>query len=47
MSLVEQYVTEVGKNLPRKTHSDIEAEIRSLIDDMLEDRSKQAGRAPD
>jgi hypothetical protein len=47
MSLVDQYVTEVGKTLPRKTHSDIEAEIRSLIDDMLEDRSKQVGRAPD
>jgi hypothetical protein len=47
MSLVDQYVTEVGKNLPRKTHSDIEAEIRSLIEDMLEDHSKQEGRAPD
>ena len=47
MSLVDRYVSEVGKNLPRKTHSDIEAEIRSLIDDMLEDRSKQEGRVLD
>jgi hypothetical protein len=47
MSLVDRYVTEVGKNLPRKTRSDIEAEIHSLIDDMLEDRSKNEGRTQD
>jgi len=47
MSLVERYVSEVGKNLPRKTRSDIEAEIRSSIDDMLDDRAKKEGRAPD
>jgi hypothetical protein len=47
MSLVDRYVSEVGKNLPRKTRIDIEAEIRSLIEDMLDDRSKKDGRVQD
>lgn len=47
MNLIESYVTEVGKHLPRKNRLDIEAELRSTLEDMLEDRSQQAGRPVD
>jgi len=42
MNLIEKYVTEVGKHLPRKNRLDIETELRSTLEDMLEDRSQQA-----
>lgn len=45
--LIDRYVAEVGRNLPEKTRPDIESEIRSLLEDTLEDRSQQEGRAPD
>ncbi|HAV75813.1 MAG TPA: hypothetical protein DCX53_00505 [Anaerolineae bacterium] len=41
MNLLDKYVAEVGKHLPRKGRADIEAEIRSTLEDMLEER-KQA-----
>lgn len=48
MNLIDRYVTEVGKNLPLiKGREDIEKELRSTLEDMLEDRSKQAGRSRD
>ena len=47
MNLIERYVTEVGKHLPRKTRADIETELRSTLEDMLEDRSQQANRPAD
>ncbi|GAB4433700.1 MAG: hypothetical protein Kow002_21090 [Anaerolineales bacterium] len=47
MNLIERYVTEVGKHLPRKNRHDIQAELRSTLEDMLEDRSQQAGRPAD
>jgi len=47
MNLIDRYVTEVGKHLPRKNRLDIEAELRSTLEDMLEDRSQQAGRPAD
>ena len=47
MNLIDRYVTEVGKHLPRKNRVDIEAELRSTLEDMLEDRSKQTGRQAD
>ena len=43
MSLIDRYVHEVGRHLPRKIRSDIQAELRSLLIDALEDR---AGREP-
>ncbi|HSK87383.1 MAG TPA: hypothetical protein VK880_03460 [Anaerolineales bacterium] len=46
MSLIDRYVAEVGRHLPEKDRTDIEAEIRSMLEDMLEER-KQAGRAVD
>jgi hypothetical protein len=47
MNLIDRYVTEVGKHLPRKTRLDIETELRSTLEDMLEDRSQQTGRPAD
>jgi hypothetical protein len=47
MNLIDRYVTEVGKRLPRKNRLDIEAELRSTLEDMLEDRSQQTGRPAD
>ena len=43
MSLIDRYVYEVGRRLPRKNRSDIQAELRSSLIDALEDR---AGREP-
>lgn len=42
MNLIDRYVTEVGKHLPRKIRLDIEAELRSTLEDMLEDRGQLA-----
>jgi hypothetical protein len=47
MTLIDLYVGEVAKRLPRGGRSDIEAELRSTLEDMLEDRSRKAGRAVD
>lgn len=41
MNLINRYINEVGKHLPRKGRADIEAEIRSTLEEMLEER-KQA-----
>jgi hypothetical protein len=38
MSLIDRYVAEVGRHLPEKDRSDIEAEIRSMVEDMVEER---------
>src|SRR5688572_27123362 len=38
MSLIDRYVAAVGRHLPEKDRADIEAEIRSMIEDMLEER---------
>ena len=41
MNLIDKYIAEIGKHLPRRNRADIEAEIRSTLEDMLEER-KQA-----
>jgi hypothetical protein len=46
-NLIDTYVSEVGRRLPRKTRTDIEAEIRSILQDMLEERSQKAGKPAD
>jgi hypothetical protein len=46
-NLIDTYVHEVGRHLPEITRVDIEKEIRSTIEDMLDDTSKTEGRAPD
>lgn len=46
-TLIDRYINEVGKNLSGKQREDIQAEIRSLIEDALDDRSQAEGRQPD
>jgi len=38
MDLIERYVYEVGRNLPRKNRADIQVELKSTLVDTLEDR---------
>src|SRR5688572_5010350 len=45
MSLINRYIAEVGRHLPEKDRSDIEAEIRSMIEDMLEERGHTSASA--
>jgi hypothetical protein len=40
MNLIDRYVAEVGKHLPRNQRADIEKEIRSTLLDMLEERGQ-------
>jgi hypothetical protein len=47
MNWIELYVGEVGKRLPLKGRKDIEAELRSTLEDMLEDRARKAGHEAD
>jgi hypothetical protein len=47
MDLLDRYVKEVGKHLPRKNRADIENELRSTLQDMLEDRSQKTERPVD
>jgi hypothetical protein len=43
MNLIDKYIAEVGKHLPRKNRMDIEAEIRSTLEDMLDERMQASG----
>jgi hypothetical protein len=48
MNMIDKYVAEVGKHLPLlKGREDIEKELRSTLEDMLEDKAEQAGRPRD
>ncbi len=47
MEIIDRYVAEVARNLPEKSRPDIAREIRSLLEDALDDRAQAAGRAPD
>lgn len=48
MNLIDRYVSEVGKNLPLLNgREDIEKELKSTLEDMLEDRAQSSGRARD
>src|SRR5574339_1253788 len=40
MNLIDKYIAEAGKHLPRRNRADIEAEIRSTLEDMLEERKQ-------
>ena len=45
MNLIDRYVAEVGKNLPLlKGREDIEKELRSTLEDMIEDRASTTGQ---
>lgn len=47
MNMLDKYISEVGKHLPHKNRADIEAEIRSTLQDMLDDRSRESGKPAD
>jgi hypothetical protein len=47
MDLIDRYVHEVGRYLPNRLRADVEAELRSLLTESLEERSSAAGRSPD
>lgn len=48
MNLIDKYVAEVGKHLPLlKGREDIEKELKSTLEDMMEDRAGQTGRPRD
>lgn len=46
-TLIDRYLAAVSDNLPVKLRKDTITEIRSLIQDALDDRSKAEGRPPD
>jgi hypothetical protein len=46
-NLLDTYVSEVGRQLPQKSRADIEAEIRSALQDMLDERAKQSEKPVD
>ena len=39
MDLIERYVQEVGRRLPRKQRDDVARELRSSLEDSLENRT--------
>lgn len=43
MELVDRYIDAVGRRLPDKMRGDVELELKSLIMDTLEDRTRDAG----
>lgn len=47
MDLFDRYVHEVGQRLPRRMRADVEAELRSLLSDALEERARAGGAAAD
>lgn len=47
IDLIDRYIAEVGKDLPKKTRLDIEAEILSAIEDMLTEHSRTTGKGVD
>jgi len=47
MDLIDRYVAEVGRHLPVRSRDDIEKELKSTLEEMLEDRSRQSGRPRD
>ena len=44
---IDRYINEIGKHLARKSRADIQKELRSTLEDMLDDRKKKAGHEPD
>jgi hypothetical protein len=47
MERIDLYIQEVGQHLPAKNRADIQKEIQSMIEDMLDDESRVQGKAPD
>ncbi len=47
MELIDRYVHEVGEHLPDRIRHDVEAELRSLLMDAVEERARTASRPVD
>ncbi len=47
MELLDKYIAQVGENLPRNDREDILKEIRSILEDTLENRSQAENRPVD
>jgi len=47
MNLIDNYASEVGRHLPRRKRADIEAEIRSALQDLLDERGRETGKPLD
>ena len=47
MNLVDVYIAETGRHLPEKNRADLQREIRSLIEDALDDAAESQGRPRD
>ena len=47
MEVIDRYVHEIGEHLPWNLRADVEAELRSLLLDSLEERARAAERPPD
>jgi hypothetical protein len=45
MDLINRYVHEVGQHLPHRMRADVEAELRSLLTDSVEERARAEGVA--
>ena len=45
MSLIDRYIAEVGRHLPEKERADIEAEIRSMLEDMIDEHRERVRTA--
>src|SRR5687768_4621552 len=44
MELIDRYVQEVGQNLPANLRQEIVTELRSLLEDTVEDRAARTGQ---
>ena len=47
MNMLDLYITEIGRHLPEKTRTDLQREIRSLLEDALDDASQSQDRPVD
>lgn len=47
MNLIDRYIQHIGQHLPEKSREDVLREVRSLVEDTLEDRSRALGRPID
>lgn len=47
MNMLDLYIAEIGNHLPEKNRSDLQREIRSLVEDALDDAAQSQGRPVD
>lgn len=43
MDMIDRYVHEVGQHLPHRLRADVEAELRSLLADAVEEKARESG----